>query len=84
MTAKSVQVWKAERLASLMEVSLEDAAMVLEGAKLMRETQTEELIEKYRFGLRTASGQKRTSQDCPASARSAASANASKTHFEAS
>ena len=56
MTAKSVQVWKAERLASLMEVSLEDAAMVLEGAKLMRETQTEELIEKYRFGLRTASG----------------------------
>jgi hypothetical protein len=55
MTAKSVQVWKAERLASLMEVSLEDAAMVLEGAKLMRETQTEELIEKYRFGLRTAS-----------------------------
>ena len=40
-----------------MEVSPQDAAMVLEGAKLMRETQTEELIEKYRSGLRTASGQ---------------------------
>ncbi|MBB6186673.1 hypothetical protein HDE77_001023 [Rhodanobacter sp. MP7CTX1] len=42
---------QAERLARLMEVSLQDATMVLEGAKLMRETQTEEMIEKYRSGL---------------------------------
>jgi hypothetical protein len=33
------------------DVSLEDAAMVLEGAKLMRETQTAERIEGYRSEL---------------------------------
>jgi hypothetical protein len=47
---------QAKSVARLAEVSLEDAVMVLEGAKLMRETQTVELIEKYRaeFPLRSA------------------------------
>jgi len=42
---------QAKSVASQTDVSLEDAAMVLEGAKLMRETQTAERIEKYRSGL---------------------------------
>jgi hypothetical protein len=44
--------WRQTKsVASQTDVSLEDAAMVLEGAKLMRETQTAEQIEGYRSEL---------------------------------
>jgi hypothetical protein len=42
---------QSKSVARLAEVSLEDAVMVLEGAKLIEETQTAELIEKYRAEL---------------------------------
>lgn len=42
---------QTKSVASLTGVSLEDAAMVLEGAKLMWETQAAERIEKYRSEL---------------------------------
>ena len=42
---------QAKSLARLAEISLEDAAMVLNGVKLMKETQTAELIKEYRSEL---------------------------------
>jgi len=42
---------QTKSVASQTDVSLEDAAMVLEGAKLMRETQAAERIKKYRSEL---------------------------------
>lgn len=42
---------QTKSVASQTDVNLEDAAMVLEGAKLMRETQAAERIKKYRSEL---------------------------------